>query len=69
MCPALNIPPHTRRTLTSGLIYIENHLAKGDIISPCSTTAQMGNKLSVCPKRVGSFGYSTLVSEEKASEK
>jgi len=22
-----------------------------------------------CPKRVGSFGYSTLASEEKASEK
>ncbi len=24
---------------------------------------------SLCPKRVGSFGYSTLASEEKASEK
>ena len=26
-------------------------------------------KISVCPKRVGSFGHSTLASEEKASEK
>ncbi len=46
--------------------------AKMDSIAslpPTGASADCPSGASICPKRVGSFGYSTLASEEKASEK
>ena len=36
---------------------------------PTTPLPLFSSKFNRCPKRVGSFGYSTLASEEKASEK
>ncbi len=46
---------------------------RGDVCSdnlldfPCRGAIKKSTRF--CPKRVGSFGYNTLASEEKASEK